>query len=310
MQSPPPKAAPGLSDYGLLLLLAAIWGGSFFLIKIGVKSVPALSLTAIRLVIASVFMVAMAALLGERLRVGPRIWGLIVLTAFFGNALPFTLISWGEEQIDSGLAAILMAVMPLTTYLLAHLVTHDEKLNRLKALGVGLGFLGVLVLIGPGKLATLGTDTVRQLAVACAALCYSLNALLARGLVGVPRHALVAALMVVSAVMIVPASLIHDTHRVIAPTFSSLAAIVILAVMQTGIGTILMFMLVARQGASFFSQINFLVPLFGVAWSALILGERPSANAVLALAIILGGIAAARHGAAYVAPAPPPKPKG
>jgi len=297
MQTVNPRAAPGLADYGLLLLLGAIWGGSFFLIKIGVRSVPAFSLTAIRLVVATAFMSALAWVMQERITGGPRLWGLITLSAFFGNALPFTLISWGEERIDSGLAAILMAVMPLATYLMAHLWTKDEKLNGPKAIGVSLGFIGVIVLIGPAKLAALGSDTVRQLAVAGAALCYGLNAMIARGLVGVPRHALVAALMLLSMLMIVPASLVHDSWRALEPTRESLIAILVLGIAQTSIGTVLMFLVVARQGASFFSQINFLVPLFGVAWGALILGERPSANAFAALLIILAGIAAARRGA-------------
>ena len=289
--------APSLADYGLLLLLAAIWGGSFFLIKIGVASVPALTLTAIRLLVASAAMVAIAVALGERVRGSATTWVLIVLAAFTGNALPFTLISWGEERIDSGLAALLMAIMPLTTYLLAHFATRDEKLNGLKTLGIALGLFGVVVLIGPGKLARLGEDTMRQLAVVAAALCYGLNALIARKLVGVPRYALVAALMVISLLMIGPAALVLDTISAIEPTGASVAAIVILGVVQTALGTMLMFALVARQGASFFSQINFLVPLFGVAWGALILAEIPSANALLALMLILAGIAAARRGA-------------
>lgn len=303
-------SAPDLTDYGLLLLLAAIWGGSFLLIRIGVKSVPPLTLTSIRLLVASAFMVALAFMLGERMRAPARTWGLILLAAITGNALPFFLISWGQQRVESGLAAILMGIMPLSTYLLAHLATRDEKLTRFKAIGVGLGLLGVIVLIGPGKLASLGQDTVRQLAIAAAAFCYGLNALIARGLTGVPRHALVAILMLLSLAMTAPTAYLVDAHAGFAPTLDSLLAIVVLGVLQTAVGTVLMYMIVSRRGASFFSQINFLVPVLGVAWGVLVLAERPPANALVALALVLSGIAAARRGNEPARPAPAPKSKG
>lgn len=288
------NSAAGLSDYALLLCLAIIWGSSFLFIKLGVASIPPATLTAGRLTVGAVLMFVIARLAGQSLPRGKRIWILIIASAIFGNALPFTLITWGEETIDSGLAAILMAVMPLSTVLMAHVFAKDEPLTIQKLIGVLLGFSGLIILIGPDKLLSLGDDTVRQLAVAGAAFCYGINALVTKHLLDVPRRALAAGVLLTSAVIILPVSLLLEAPWDLRPDAMSLAAMIMLGVMHTAVATLLMFALIRRQGASFFSQMNFLVPPFGVMWGAIILAERPPANAYIALATILVGIAFAR----------------
>ncbi len=288
-------APPGTRDYALLVTLSAIWGASFLFIKIGVETVPAATLTASRLGLAAVLLLAVARLAGETMPRGGRLWGWIIVAAFSGSALPFTLISWGEEAIDSGLAAILMAVMPLTTVLVAHVFTRDEKLSPRKGIGVSFGLAGLVILIGPDQLARLGDDTIRQLAVAAAAFCYGVNAVITKQLVRQPPRALSAALCLASTAMLLPLSLAVDRPWTLAPSGRSMLAIIVLGVLQTAIAGLIMLALVRRQGASFFSQINFLVPLFGVLLGALVLAERPPASAIAALAVILMGVAIARE---------------
>lgn len=290
----PAQPGPGLADYGLLLVLSAIWGSSFLFIKVAVETMPAISMTSSRLLLAGIILVCMAGLSKQSIPKGRALWGWIAMAAFFGNALPFALIGWGEEKIDSGLAAILMAVMPLTTLLLAHIFTADEKITLPKAIGVVLGFCGLVVLIGPAKLATLGEETVRQLAVAAAAVCYGINAIITKKFAGLPPKALAAAVVMTSAIMLLPASFLFDQPLALEPSMLSSLSIVGLAVFHTVIATLLLFALVRRQGASFFAQINFLVPIFGVAWGAMLLAERPSPNAYVALGLILLGIMIAR----------------
>ena len=288
------SARPGFRDYVLLLSLAAIWGSSFLFIKIGVESIPPVSLTAGRLALAAASMAVVALLARQSLPRQRRVWTLIAMAALFGNVLPFTLISWGEETVDSGVAAILMAVMPLTTVLLAHIFTPDEPLTPQKAVGVGLGLLGLITLIGPAKLLHLGDDTVRQIAIAGAAFCYGVNALVAKHLIELPKRALAAAITALSAVIIIPISVAVDAPWTIAASSNSIVAMVFLGLLHTAIATLIMFAIVKRQGASFFSQMNFLTPLVGVFLGAAILLERPPPNAYIALAIVLLGIAVAR----------------
>ena len=287
---------PGAADYALLVLLALIWGGSFALIKLAVPTIPALTMTAARLSIGAAVLTAVAVVAKQGLTLNRRLLSGIAAAGLFGNALPFSLISWGEEVIDSGLAAILMAVMPLTTVLLAHLFTGDERLNARKLTGVLLGLAGLVILIGPTKLASLGSETVRQLAVAAAAFCYGINAIITKRLLFVPPIALAAAVVSASAVMLVPFALIVDAPWALQPSTTSIWSTIALGVLQTAVATLIMFALIGRQGASFFAQINFLVPLAGVFYGVVFLAERPAANAYLALIVILTGIAIARSG--------------
>lgn len=292
----PPRPEP--RDYALLGLLAAIWGSSFLFIKIAVDSIPAVPMTALRLTLSAAFLVILAVWMGQRIPTERRLWVPILLGALTGNALPFVLIGWGEERIDSNLAAILMAPNPLITLLLAHAFTNDDKLTPGKGLGVGLGLLGLVVLIGPATLGRIGDDLWRQLAVVLAGACYAANAVISkRLLMGTEPYGMVAAVLIASAAMVVPLALI-DQHAVgLAQdaTLPSLGAVVVLAVLNTAIGTLIFFALVRRQGASFYAQINYLVPLFGVFYGAMFLAERPSPTALFALLLILAGVAVARR---------------
>jgi drug/metabolite transporter (DMT)-like permease len=287
---------PGLVDYGLLLALAFAWGSSYMFIKLAIDTVPPITLTAGRISIAAVLLLVVARLAGEKLVAQKAMWPTIFLAGFFGNALPFFLISWGEEQIDSTVAAILMAVMPITTVVLAHFFTNDEKLNRFKIFGVMLGLVGLIVLIGPSTLAKLGDNSVRQLAVAAAAMCYGVNALLTKKLAGQPPRILSAWIITASAIMVVPASFVFESPLQIAPTSQAVWAVISLGFIQTALATYILVVIVRRQGASFFAQVNFLIPFVGVLLGGVFLGERIGLNAVFALTLILTGIAITRYG--------------
>ena len=287
---------PGIGAYALLIALALVWGGSFMFIKIGVATIPPVTLTALRLVVAAVVLIIAARMAGQSLPRGKALWGSIALVALFGNVLPFSLIGWGEEVIDSGLAAILMAGMPLFTLVCAHLVTDDEKMNRRKLIGVLCGLAGLVVLIGPAKLSQLGDDAVRQLAVAGASLCYAINALFIRRIKGVPANALAAAVMIVSIPLIIPMALLIEQPWQLLPSGASLMAAVVLGLFHTALATLMMLALIRRQGATFFSQINFIVPLAGVAYGVVFLAERPQPSAYIALGLILLGIYIVRTG--------------
>jgi drug/metabolite transporter (DMT)-like permease len=285
--------SPRALDYALLVCLAAIWGGSFVLIKLAVDAVPPVTMTTARVAIGAVLFLAIILATGRRLPVDPRVWGWALLAGFFGLALPFSLISWSEQRIDSGLAAILMAGMPLITLILARLVSQ-ESLTVPKLIGVGFGIAGLVILIGPGKLATLGDDTIRQTAVVLASFCYAVNAIVTKRIAGQDPFSVSAAIMICGTTLLLPASLLLDAPWTLEPAALDLFVLVMLGLFPTGLASIIMLAILRRQGAGFFAQLNFLVPLFGVLWGFLILSERPPATALLALAVILAGIAISR----------------
>ncbi len=161
-------------DWILLGLLVFMWGTAFGFTRVAVASVPATTLVAGRVAIAALVLRAALVLTRRRLPARGRIWLHFFAMASLGTALPFFLISWGQERIDSGLAGILMAVMPLTTLVLAHFFVAGERITGRRLSGFALGFLGIAVLLGPEALLELGggaSDLVRQGAVLGGAVC-------------------------------------------------------------------------------------------------------------------------------------------
>jgi drug/metabolite transporter (DMT)-like permease len=284
------NTSPRPLDYALLVCLAAIWGGSFVLIKLAVDAVPPVTMTTARVAIGAMLFLAIILATGRRLPSDPRIWGWALLAGLFGLALPFSLISWGEERIDSGLAAILMAGMPLITLILARLVSR-ESLTIPKLTGVAFGIAGLVILIGPETLTNLGDDAIRQVAVVLASFCYAVNAIVTKRISGQDPYSISAAIMICGTAMLLPASLLLDAPWTLEPAALDLFALGMLGIFPTGLASIIMLAILRRQGAGFFAQINFLVPLFGVLWGFMILSERPPASALAALAVILAGIA-------------------
>src|SRR5262249_34501859 len=143
---------PSRQDYGLLLALGAVWGSSFLLIKLAVATIPPITVAAARMGIGGLALVAIVAARGWPWPRGGREWLLLLAMGVMGNAVPFSLINWGETRIDSGLTAILMSCVPLATIMLAPAFVRDEPVTPGKLLGVVLGIAGVAVLIRPGAL--------------------------------------------------------------------------------------------------------------------------------------------------------------
>jgi len=291
-----PPSRPGAVEIALLLSLATLWSSSFGFIKVAVGTIPPLSVAAGRLTLAMVLIGAVAWLRGLKFPDEKGLWAKFFAVGLFGNALPFTLIGWGEVTIDSGLAAILMAVMPLATLVLAHFFTSDERMNPARILGVALGFGGVVVLIGPAALAGLGDQALRQTAVAGGAVCYAIATGTARRLPRMPLLLSGAGALIASVALSLPLALVVDRPWALAPSAESLGAVAVLGLFPTALAILLYFALLQRTGATFIALNNYLIPSLGVIWGILFLGEALSARAILALAIILAGIAVTRVG--------------
>lgn len=291
-QSFPPVA------YALLFALAAIWGASFVLIKLAVEAIVPMTLVAARLVLAAAAMLVYLWATGRRLPRGGALWRDFAVIAVTGNILPFALITWGEVIIDSGLAAVLMAIMPLSTLALAHVFTRDDRLSPVKLAGMLVGLGGVLVLVGPDALAGFGREVLAQIAVAGAAVSYAVANVYTRvrRVVELPAAVTSAGVLLSAAILAVPLSLIVDRPWDLAPTSESLVALLILALVCTSLAYLILFHLISTTSATFVAFINYLVPVFGVAWGALILGETLRAETLAGLLLILAGIAISRLG--------------
>ncbi len=283
---------PRLSDWLLLFALVVMWGSSFLFTKIAVTTIPPVAVVGGRIMLAALILIGLVYVSGKRLPRSGRLWLFFVAMAIMGNALPFFLISWGQQRIDSGLAGILMAVMPLTTLVLAHFFVDGERLNPGKLAGFALGFLGIIVLVGPDALRELkgsGDVLISELAVLGGALCYAVNTIIARR--RPESDVLVAAsgVMICGSLLLFPLNI--DLSWLPTVTMGSALAVGFLGVVCTAAATVTYFKVVTSAGPTFLSTMNYLIPLWAVFIGMIFLDERPDWSDFFALILILAGIA-------------------
>ena len=283
-----------LIDWLLLFGLVAMWGSSFMFNKLGVATVPPATLVAGRIALGAATLLALVYASGRRLPPPGRVWLAYAVLGIIGNCVPFYLIAWGQQVVDSALAGILMAVMPLATLLLAHFLVHGERMTFNRLAGFALGFVGIVFLMEPAAIAGIGgapSLVVAQLAVLCGALCYSANSVLARLLIKSDFLVSAAGTLLISSLLVVPLALAVDSPWTAHPSFTSISAIVWLGIGPTGIATILYFRLISSAGPTFMSLVNYLSPAVAVFLGVTLLGEKPGAAAYAGLVLILLGIA-------------------
>ena len=289
-----------LGHWLLLFALVAMWGSAFMFTGIAVRGFSPTALVTIRLVIAAVLLTGLVLVRGHRFPRTRRFWLFSVGISLAGNCVPFWLISFGQQRIDSGLAGILMGIMPLTTMVLAHFLVRGERLNRTKAVGFVVGFAGLVALIGPEALLQLrgrGTELLYQLAVLGGAVCYAINAIVARH--RPPADPLVAAagVMLAGCALMLPIGGAPASAQLFTAPPIPFAAMLALSIVATAIATVVFLQLVAVAGPSFTSFINYLIPVWALLMGVIFLGEEPGIRVVIALALILAGIALGEVGA-------------
>ncbi len=283
------------ADWGILAILAVIWGGAFLFIGVAVRHVPPLTYVWLRLAIAALAMWAFLWFKGEKLGLPRQVWGSILLLALLNNAIPFTLFGWSQTHIASGLASILNATTPIWGVLVAHFLTHDERMTPRKIAGVLLGFGGVATMIGPALLSKLGSSALAQLACVSASLCYALAAVWARRFrkMGLSPMSVTTGQLTAGALMMMPVALIVDQPWTRAfPPLTAWGAIVALALLCTAFGYVLYFRLIDSSGATNALLVTLLVPPVAILLGALFLGETLAAQDFLGLGLIAFGLAA------------------
>ena len=282
-------------EWGILLILAVIWGGAFMFIGVAVRHVEPLTYVWLRLTIAAGGMFLFLKLKGLKLELPREVWGSILLLALLNNALPFTLFGWGQTHIASGLASILNATTPIWGVLVAHFFTQDERMTPHKIAGVLLGFAGVATMIGPMLLANVGTDALAQLACIAAALSYAFAAVWARRFrrMGVSPMSVTTGQLTAGALMMLPLALLVDQPWTPPfPPLTAWGAIVALALLCTAFGYVLYFRLIETAGATNALLVTLLVPPFAIMFGSMFLNEVLAPQDFIGLALIALGLAA------------------
>ena len=283
------------NDWLILGFLALIWGGAFLFIGVAVRHVPPLTYVWLRVTIAAAAMWTYLYLTGDKLGLPRSAWSSMLVLAFLNNALPFSLFGWGQTHIASGLASILNATTPIWGVVVAHFLTHDERMSPRKIAEVLLGFGGVATMIGPALLSNLGSAGIAELACVTASLSYALAAVWARRFrrQGFSPLSVTTGQLTAGALMMLPMSMFIDrpwTHAF--PPLSAWAAIAALALFCTALGYVLYFRLIATSGATNALLVTLLVPPVAIALGALFLNETLAPEDFIGLGLIALGLAA------------------
>lgn len=282
----------GFKNFLWLLVLAALWGPSFLFIKVAVEDMPPVTLAAGRVGLAALTLVIVLRLQGRGLLPMGRIWKHFAVVGFFGNALPFVLFSWGEQHIDSALAAILNGATPLFTVALAHIFTEDDHITPAKLGGVLLGFGGLLVLILPSLGDGFVAGTWGLIAVVIATLSYGISIVYSSlHLRGLPKLVAPASQLTMAAVYLVPLALVlEQPYRLPVPSLAAISSVAALALLGTALAFVLYYRILEHTSATYLSMVTYLVPIFGVILGIAVLGEQLQWNAYAGCALILMGV--------------------
>ncbi|WP_192363063.1 DMT family transporter [Mesorhizobium mediterraneum] len=279
-----------LKDWAQLLLLGAIWGGSFFFARIAVAEIPPLVLVLFRVAIAALALHLYLGLRGPTFRLALPHAGLFLLLALVNNVIPFSLIFAGQTELGAGVASVLNSTTPFWTLVLANALTSDEKLSWNKLAGIALGIVGTAVMIGPGLLAGLGGPVWAKFALVGASLSYAIALMIARRFKGVPSPVIATGQLTASTIIMIPIVLSHGTANLFSASPPVWAAVLALALLSTAFAYILYFNLVASAGATNASLVTLIVPASAILLGFLFLGERLELFELGGMALIAFGL--------------------
>ncbi|MDF1748974.1 MAG: DMT family transporter [Alphaproteobacteria bacterium] len=283
------------SEWLMILTLSIIWGGAFFCSEVAVRELPFFTIVACRVGLAAIILFAITRLRGIKMPTSPAIWGAFFLMGLLNNAIPFSLIVWGQSHIASGLASILNATTPLFSVIVAHFFTQDERITPARLGGVVVGFLGVTLMIGGDVLDQIGVDIAAQLGCLGAALSYSIAGVFGRRFwrMGISPLATATGQITAASCMLIPIALvINQPWTLPVPSMGAILSVLGLAALCTALAYILYFRVLATAGATNLMLVTFLVPVTAIFLGILFLGETLEIRHIAGMVMIGLGLVA------------------
>src|SRR5215510_6424019 len=279
-------------EHLLLVVLATLWGASYTFIKVGVETVPPVTLIAARTLIAAILLLALIRWRGLLLPKDAATWRRFLVQACLNSAIPFTLIAWGERWVDAGLATVLNSTAPIFTFLLTIAVTQHEPVTARKLLGVASGIVGVCLIVGVEALSGLGQQILAPIAIVAATICYAGAAIFGKTFKDLDPMLPAAGSLICGAAILCPMSLVIDQPWTLAPSRESILALIGLSIFSTALALVIYFRLVQTLGSvGVTSQAYLRVPI-GVAIGMVFLGETLTLAAWVGVACVVVGVAA------------------
>ncbi|MDK4723007.1 MULTISPECIES: DMT family transporter [Rhizobium] len=276
----------------LLLALATCWGASYTFIRVGVATIPPITLIAARTLIAGLVLLAIIRWRGLNLPRDAATWKRFLIQSCLNSAIPFTLIAWAEQTVDAGLATILNSTTPIFAFLIAAFLLRSEPLTGRKLFGVIAGMAGICLIIGLDALHGMGRQLLPQLSVVAASICYACAALFGRNFKGLDPMMPAAGSLLCGAALLIPASLIVEHPWQIAPSTASILALLGLSVVSTALAFSIYFRLIQTLGSVGTTAQAYLRVPIGVGIGVIFLGEPLSPTAAIGLVCVVAGVMA------------------
>jgi drug/metabolite transporter (DMT)-like permease len=261
------------TEWGMLILLSIFWGGSFFFTEIALRDFQPFTVVFLRVTLAALILSGVVYIRGQRMPASLRAWGAFLVMGALNNAIPFSLIVWGQTRIDSGIASILNATTPIFTVLLAHMLTSDERLTLRKFFGVLIGFLGVYIMMKPELADGFSWRGLGQVAVLGAAVSYGLAGIFGKRFKKTSPVVNSAGMLICSSLMMFPLAVIIDTPWSLSPSIEAAAAVFGTAIISTAMAYLLYFRILAAAGATNVLLVTFLIPISALLLGVGVLGE-------------------------------------
>ena len=276
-------------DFSLLILLAVIWGSSFFNIKIATYSYEPITLALVRVIFASIPLLIICKLRKIKIEAFEKNWNKYAIIGLCNISIPFVLIAIGTSKINSYLAAILMSTTPLSGSILAHIFTNNEKISFLKSIGVLIGFSGIVLLFFD-KVIINSENYLYALITILGSTFYSIGGLLTLKLKNKKNENVTTSTTIWSVIFLLPFSLIIETPWNSSPTFASTLSLLYLGVIATGLAWLIRFRILTVNGLVFQTQVAYLIPIFGIFFGYFLMDETITWRVLVSLVIILIGI--------------------
>ena len=278
------------TEWGMLIVLSIFWGGSFFFVEIALRDFQPFTLVFLRVSLAALIIVCVVYISGHRLPASSGLWGSFLVMGALNNAIPFSLIGWGQTRIDSGVASILNATTPIFAVLLAHTLTSDERLTPGRFLGVLIGFSGVYLMMKPELKDGFSWRGLGQVAVLGAAVSYSFAGIYGKRLKKTSPLVNSAGMLICSSLLMFPIAMLSDSPLSLRPSLEAAAAVVGLATISTVIAYLLYFRILTAAGATNVLLVTFLIPISALLLGVGVLGEVMNPLEYLGMGCIFLGL--------------------
>ena len=281
---------PARADYIILFLLGALWGSSFGAIKVALYGVSPLTVMSVRVILAGVALLILTLIRSTPFPRGLKNWNKVLWMALFGVLLPFFLVPWGQQKIDSSLAAIIMSINPFFALILGHFFSEDENFTKRQFFAMLVGFLGVFLVFSEHAEFSSNGNFWGHGAVILAGIGYTISGVIAARVRGISADSVSASVFIVASLIALPFWLIIENPWNLQLEIDSILALTHLGLVSTGIAFLMRYYIILRAGAVFFSYVAFLIPMFGIFFGVVFLDETVSLSTMGAVILILSGV--------------------